>query len=705
MRNVYYWLIIAVGLGLRFWHFLENRSLWGEEAKYAVSILSRSFKEIFYYVQVVPDQSLDALGFYLVEKLVVGLFGPSEYALRLYPLICSVISLFLFLQFAKLYLKPRTALLALGLFACSDALVYFAAEVKPYSSDVLMCLVLLLYFEHARRLEFNPKSMLTLSVLGATVIWFSNISLFVLVSVGLCLADQIISFKYYKRIPSFIGVISVWMVSFIVLYLVAFSHLVQSHYVWSAIKGKFSNAPFWSTAMLDWVIQISQLMFEFPAGFQFPLVASITFLTGLQAVARKNMERFSLIIIPFLIVFIMGCFKLYPVFGREILFLCPMIYIFVAAGLGWLGERFGKTGLVVSLVAGFMLLSQPITVALEAVLSGREQQQNRQVMEYFKKNYKPGDGVCLNMNAFYPFVYYVNRRELNPDNRHFSLWGISDSIIPSDQGRKLPISQMVLNYDASGAYRENRVQSSLAVTESSLNNFLKHGRVWLIFSNPQWPSVKLTMDYFNRFGERRQGVVLKDSAAFLFDMTGQKRFRTRSGRPIVFIGDSFFALNDWASFLDNDAILNLGIVGEKIAGVYRRLDEVAKLNPEKIFLMVGINDQPSAGTADQMLSQYDLTISKIREQLPDTELYVHSLLPTHDGKFMKFYKRTISNADIRLFNQNLKITAERHHAVYIDVYPTYEQNGQLNPAWTTDGLHLNREGYRRWKPALEQYIP
>lgn len=698
------WLIISVGLGLRLWHYLENRSLWREEAKYAVSILSRSFKEIFYYIQVVPDQSLDALGFYLTEKAAVVLFGPSEYALRLYPLICSVISLFLFFHLAKLYLKPKTALIALGFFACSDALIYFAAEVKPYSSDVMMCLILLLNFERARRLGFNPKSMLTLSMLGAGVIWFSNVSLFVLAAVGVCLADQIISFKYYKRIPSFIGVVSVWLVSFIVLYLVAFSHLVQSHYVWSAIKGKFSHAPFWSGPMLDWVIQVSQLMFENPAGFPFSLVASITFLTGLQAMARKNMERFSLIIIPFLIVFIMGCFKLYPVFGREILFLCPMIYIFIAAGLGWLGERFGKAGMVVSLAAGFMLFYQPLKVTARAAISGREYQENRQVMEYLKMNYKPGDGVCINMNAFYPFVYYVNGRMLNPEGRQYSLWRISDSIITSRHGRWLPVSHVTVDYDEAGVYRENRIHSSFAVIEATLNNFLNDERVWLVFSHPQWPAQKLTMDYFNRFGVRQQGLIGKDTAVFMFNMRGQKQFKT-SGRPIVFIGDSLFALNDWASFMGNDRILNLGIVGEKIAGVFQRMDDVIKLNPEKIFFMVGINDKPSVDTITPLMSQYERVIRKVRQQLPEVKIYVHGLLPIHDEKFKRVYKSSLTNEDIRLFNLNLKMMVEQQQAVYIDVYSQYELNGQLNPAWTQDGLHLNREGYRQWRPVLERYFP
>lgn len=699
------WIIIAAGMVLRFWHYFENRSLWGEEAKYAISILSRSYREIFYYIQIVPDQPLNALGFYLVEKSAADLFGPTEYALRLYPLVCSVLSLFFFFQLARIYLKPKAVLVALALFAFSDALIYFAAEVKPFSSDVLMSLILILYFERAKTLNFNPKSMLTLSILGAVVIWFSNVSLFMLATVGICLADQIISFKHYKRIPSFIGVISVWLVSFLVLYLVAFSHLIQSQYAWSAVKGKFCDAPFWSTATLDWVIQVSQSMFENPAGFQFSLVASIIFLTGIQAIARKDMDRLILAIIPFLIVFVMGCFRLYPVFGREILFLCPLIYIVIAAGLFWVVERFGKIGFIVSLATGVLLMHLPLTSAVDKFYSGREIQQNRQVFDYLKIHYNKGDTICLNSGAIYPFGYYMERDVLSPGGNGIPVWEISDFIISSNHGRWLALNRDILKYNAGGLFRERRIISSFAMIEASMLNIFKQDRVWLVFSDPQWPADKLTLDYFNRIGERRQGSVMTDAAIFLFDMKNPNRFKNRKVGPIVFIGDSLFALNDWVSFMNNENILNLGVVGERITGVYYRLDQVLPLNPEKIFLMVGINDKPSPETLNGMLSSYEGVLKKIRTLTPDSEIYVHSLLPVHTKKLKRNFSREIKNESIQLFNRRLKLLCDRYQATYIDLYSNYLRDGQLNPAWTKDGVHLNREGYRHWKPFLERYIP
>ncbi len=81
--------------------------------------------------------------FLAIEKGMVTIFGANEYALRAFPLFAGVSALFLFWLLAKRCLSPTGALVAFFLFAVSNPLIYFSAEVKQYASDVAA--VLLVY--------------------------------------------------------------------------------------------------------------------------------------------------------------------------------------------------------------------------------------------------------------------------------------------------------------------------------------------------------------------------------------------------------------------------------------------------------------------------------------------------------------------------------------------------------------------------------
>ena len=61
-------------------------------------------------------------------------------------------------------------------------------------------------------------------------------------------------------------------------------------------------------------------------------------------------------------------------------------------------------------------------------------------------------------------------------------------------------------------------------------------------------------------------------------------------RKIVFLGDSltdFYPLQD---FFPDFSLCNRGIAGETSSDVIRRIDDVFTLEPEVLFLQIGIND-------------------------------------------------------------------------------------------------------------------
>ena len=90
--------------------------------------------------QPLADGQVAPPGFLIVSRTAVVAFGTSEYALRLFPLLCSLASLALFARIAARVLRGPGAVLAMALFALSPGIALYAAETKQYSSDILVAL-------------------------------------------------------------------------------------------------------------------------------------------------------------------------------------------------------------------------------------------------------------------------------------------------------------------------------------------------------------------------------------------------------------------------------------------------------------------------------------------------------------------------------------------------------------------------------------
>lgn len=96
---------------------------------------------------------------------------------------------------------------------------------------------------------------------------------------------------------------------------------------------------------------------------------------------------------------------------------------------------------------------------------------------------------------------------------------------------------------------------------------------------------------------------------------------------IVFLGDSMTDNGNWKDLFPYEHVINMGIGGDTTLGIINRLPQVVSLKPQKIFLMVGTNDLCYNRSIPETLANYDYILTQLQEQLPDTELYVESVLP------------------------------------------------------------------------------
>ncbi len=164
---------------------------------------------------------------------------------------------------------------------------------------------------------------------------------------------------------------------------------------------------------------------------------------------------------------------------------------------------------------------------------------------------------------------------------------------------------------------------------------------------------------------------------------------------VAFVGDSLTDWARWNEMFPDQRVRNFGIAGDTTVGLQHRLNQVIDARPAKIFLMIGTNDvEFSRYTPEQIVAHIEDMLVRLKAGLPDTKVYVESLLP----------RQPEWDAKVRAVNALLKPAAEKYAAAYIDLYPLFARDGRLDPHYTVDDIHMAGEGYVRWCNAIRPYI-
>lgn len=352
------WIIIGFGIFLRLFHYIDNRSLWLEEAFLSYNFFHRNFSELLSppldYDQQAP------IGFLLIEKLFVETLGKNEYALRLFPLICGIIAIILFYKLASYFLSRIATAIALVCIAFSTPSVYHSVDVKQYSLELLVSITLYLAFNFYRT-KIDANHMLKLGLIGGAAVWFSYSSIFILAGIGLALLWSQLINKQYAGLHYLFIAFFIWSACFLTNFFLFAFRGTQLQWMLDYWINMPAFVPFPPRSFYDIQVTFNLLrkIFDYPLGLgwlytditgllRMSITGMICFVVGLIAWYRKSFEFFLAFVVPIILTFLASSLKLYPFFQRLLLFLLPSFLLVTVLGLetiySWVSKYSTTTG-------------------------------------------------------------------------------------------------------------------------------------------------------------------------------------------------------------------------------------------------------------------------------------------------------------------------------------------------------------------------
>jgi len=327
------YFILSIGIIFRLLVFLQNRNLIIDEANVARNIVERGFFSLLLplnYEQYAPPV------FLWITKLNVLLFGTSEYAFRLYPLLCGFLGLILLYLLLKKIGSLSSAWYPLFLMATGWIYVRYGTEVKQYASDVVVTLgLLLLCFRWAINSVAPGAFFLRWLIVGSLSIWTSMPSVFMLAGIGTYYFIETLKHKHYQHLMALIGVSIVWLLQFYFYYEAILAPQAHSGFLQNSHKGSFLILLPGSAA--DWAYNAESLSsFFYSMGGKWAISVFphlVLLVLGFIVVGRKKWSELVLFLVPLLGLLIAAGLHDFSLLPRVSLFMMPLLLLLIGIGL------------------------------------------------------------------------------------------------------------------------------------------------------------------------------------------------------------------------------------------------------------------------------------------------------------------------------------------------------------------------------------
>ncbi|TGD81278.1 glycosyltransferase family 39 protein [Hymenobacter wooponensis] len=399
------WSILALGLVLRGVIWLQQRSLYLDEANLLRNFTERSFLGLFRnldYEQYSPPL------FSVLVKGCLGLFGNNELSVRLVPVLASMLTLGLFFRQTRRWLAPPVAVFALGFMAFGKVFVDYGTVCKQYATDGLAALALIEVAYYVGRVRFGAREAGVWVLVGCVSIWFSMPSVFVLAGIGLWYLLQAWQRQDWRAIGWVLGTGLAWLVCFGVYYMLLLQTNVESDYLQQYHREMFLAFPPRSAEDVQLLLkQLGELINKtvgktaLAAG-----LAIICFPLGLSQLLRRQHFLACVLLLPIAACLAASALHYYSLMSRLVLFMLPLLLLVLGYGAQWLGQRHKWAAWTIATLAVVVLANQQQLRYLGKPFQS-DYADVRSALEVVAQHQQPGDAVFAYYNVAPVARYYT----------------------------------------------------------------------------------------------------------------------------------------------------------------------------------------------------------------------------------------------------------------------------------------------------------
>ena len=305
-------------------------------------------------------------GFLALAKGVAWVLGPSERALRLIPLLGSLFALVLLPRLSRRFQPPWITVFAAGLFAVFPTLIWYGSDFKPYATDVLASIALMLCAFGLRDPDSRGVRFVGAAALGAAAVWFSQPAVFVLAGLGAALVVLALTDRPQTLSARLVVMLAVWAAA------AAASVAAAMHRVPPEMDAYLKR--FWNPMFPKW-----------------PLLAFIAL--GAAVLWIRDRRAAVIVLGPVAVTLAAAGARLYPFSGRAVAFLAPAGILAMAEVAGWIVE--GLARLRVPRRVGALVPAAALVLVLVLDPPVYRDEDARPVLAGVAQQWQPGDAMYV----------------------------------------------------------------------------------------------------------------------------------------------------------------------------------------------------------------------------------------------------------------------------------------------------------------------
>ena len=142
----------------------------------------------------------------------------------------------------------------------------------------------------------------------------------------------------------------------------------------------------------------------------------------------------------------------------------------------------------------------------------------------------------------------------------------------------------------------------------------------------------------------------------------------------------------------NIQLYNLGFPSAKVKDLLPKVQEIRQINPEKIFIFIGINDLFNRTKISEFSSTYSSLINQLKTE--QNTLILVNIPYLGSPKSVPFPYNLLLDLQLKRYNTAIKTIAEDEKVELIDLYTLSHNQFKTDPAlYAKDQFHPSAKGY------------